>query len=134
MLTSSNLECTLQRIFIIFQEDQLLVLLLILAILISFATSVSGMKVNFPRFSWTEASAIVTITANKLGGFFHFTVSFRVECYISSDNGSSFCESGNFGLVTLLKKKSFKIVAPCRSNSVINSSLRWLLLVVAIQL
>lgn len=139
MLTSSNLECTLQRIFIIFQEDQLLVLLLILAILISFATSVSGMKVNFPRFSWTEASAIVTITANTLGGFFNFTVSFRVECYISSDNGSSFCESGNFGLVTLLKKKIIqdgcslsqqfsykfiiKVVAPCRSNSVINSPL-----------
>lgn len=125
MLTSSNLECTLQRIFIIFQEDQLLVLLLILAILISLATSVrvSGMKVNFPRFSWTEASAIVTIAASTLGGFFHFTVSFRVGCYILSDNGSSFCESGNFGLVTLLKKKSFKVVAPCRSNSVINSSL-----------
>ena len=90
----------------------------LLRILFSFAASASvkRLNVNLCWFLWK------TVIASAIAWFFHFKNAFRVGWSISSDNGSAFCDSGKFRLVTILEKKSFKVFATFCSSVISSSS------------
>ena len=95
-------------------EQQLLILLLVLRILISFLT---GLNVNLSQF------LLAVVTASTLGWFLHFIMLSIAS--LLSDNGSAFYDTSKFRLVTTLEKKSFRVFATfCSSIMSSSSSIR----------
>ena len=80
--------------------------------------------------SWWIGNEQLFQVGPTLRWFLHFIIFFRVGWSILFDNGSAFCDSGKFRLITIMEKKSLKVYATfCSWDTSSSSSVRVILYV-----